>query len=565
MASTEQRSGFRLPWGSGPVTDAETPPTEADHPSGDAPEASDQQETGTMGMTVAEDEAMTAANAAFAARGEADAVAPAEPMEPARAETSLADQVTAPSPAPMGLTNAPRASAARPPSRLLADLVRAMRSTAEESRTSLVDSMRNEGTTSIERIHARSAEEVEGLRRVAEEDVSGIKDWSKAEIARIRAETEERISERKQELELSLEGHAALIEREVEHVQARITEYEAEMDAFFVRLEEIEDPSEFGAVAAEMPEPPSLEEASAAARAAALDELIRETTAARVEPERTEPEAPVAEAPSFAPVAEAQVEASEPVQAIAEPVVEAQAEPAEAQAEPIVEAQAEPVVEAQAEPVVEAQAEPVVEAQAEPVVEAQAEPVVEAQAENIVEAQAEPVVEPAIEPQAWVVEAAAVAVEAPVAEPATSSEAITVDDGDPRLAALGLSPDASGADVTEADPGIDAMSEATIAARLGDASANGRSAPESSTSVVVIGLVSVASVAAFKRTLGKVAGVRSVGVSSGPEGEFVFKTAHDSDVVLKDVIPTLPGFGARVVAAGEGVVNVSARDPESEA
>ena len=109
------------------------------------------------------------------------------------------------------------------------------------------------------------------------------------------------------------------------------------------------------------------------------------------------------------------------------------------------------------------------------------------------------------------------------------------------------------------------MSEATIAARLGDISSNGRTAPESTTSVVVIGLVSVASVAAFKRTLGKVTGVRSVGVSSGPEGEFVFKTAHDADVALKDVIPTLPGFGARVVAAGDGVVNVSARDPESEA
>jgi hypothetical protein len=71
-------------------------------------------------------------------------------------------------------------------------------------------------------------------------------------------------------------------------------------------------------------------------------------------------------------------------------------------------------------------------------------------------------------------------------------------------------------------------------------------------------------VASFKRTLGKVAGVRSVGVSSGPEGEFVFKTVHDPETVLKDVIPSLPGFGARVVASGEGVVNVSARDPEAE-
>ncbi len=152
----------------------------------------------------------------------------------------------------------------------------------------------------------------------------------------------------------------------------------------------------------------------------------------------------------------------------------------------------------------------------------------------------------------------------------TTVDQAETDGTDPRLAALGLTADAepeateSDAD-TGADHEIDAMSEATIAARLGDISSNGRTAPESTTSVVVIGLVSVASVAAFKRTLGKVTGVRSVGVSSGPEGEFVFKTAHDADVALKDVIPTLPGFGARVVAAGDGVVNVSARDPESEA
>ena len=82
--------------------------------------------------------------------------------------------------------------------------------------------------------------------------------------------------------------------------------------------------------------------------------------------------------------------------------------------------------------------------------------------------------------------------------------------------------------------------------------------------VVVTGLVSVASIASFKRHLGRVAGVQSVGVSSGPDGEFVFKVAHGAEVVLRDAIPTLPGFEARVTGTGDGVVNVSARDPESE-
>ena len=111
------------------------------------------------------------------------------------------------------------------------------------------------------------------------------------------------------------------------------------------------------------------------------------------------------------------------------------------------------------------------------------------------------------------------------------------------------------------------MSETTISARLGELpppDANGHLPGDTVTSVVVVGLVSVSSVASFKRTLAKVAGVRSVGVSSGPEGEFVFKTSHEPQVALKDVIPTLSGFGARVVATGDGVINISARDPDAE-
>ena len=49
------------------------------------------------------------------------------------------------------------------------------------------------------------------------------------------------------------------------------------------------------------------------------------------------------------------------------------------------------------------------------------------------------------------------------------------------------------------------------------------------TRVVVTGLVSVASIAGFKRNLSRVAGVQSVGVSSGPDGEFVFAVNHDAE------------------------------------
>ena len=64
--------------------------------------------------------------------------------------------------------------------------------------------------------------------------------------------------------------------------------------------------------------------------------------------------------------------------------------------------------------------------------------------------------------------------------------------------------------------------------------------------------------------LGRIPGVQSVGVSSGPDGEFVFAVNHADDVSLKDVVPTVPGFQARVTQDGDGVVNVTAHDPESD-
>lgn len=85
-----------------------------------------------------------------------------------------------------------------------------------------------------------------------------------------------------------------------------------------------------------------------------------------------------------------------------------------------------------------------------------------------------------------------------------------------------------------------------------------------STQVVVVGLVSVASIANFKRQLGRLPGVKSVGVSSGPDGEFIFTVGHGSDVSLSTLIPTLPAFQARVVSELDGLLNVSAHDPEAE-
>jgi hypothetical protein len=79
----------------------------------------------------------------------------------------------------------------------------------------------------------------------------------------------------------------------------------------------------------------------------------------------------------------------------------------------------------------------------------------------------------------------------------------------------------------------------------------------------VTGLVSVASIASFKRHLGRLPGVQSVGVSSGPDGEFVFAVRHSPDVILRDAIPALPAFQARVTSSNGDNIEVMARDPEA--
>jgi hypothetical protein len=84
------------------------------------------------------------------------------------------------------------------------------------------------------------------------------------------------------------------------------------------------------------------------------------------------------------------------------------------------------------------------------------------------------------------------------------------------------------------------------------------------TQIIVSGLVSVASIASFKRHLGRLPGVRGVAVASGPAGEFVFNVTHQPDVSFRDAVPTMPGFAARVTSTADGLVHVTARDPEAE-
>jgi hypothetical protein len=438
-----------------------------------------------------------------AAHASTDPVAAVDPevADPSTAEAT-AEPAHTPEPDPQPESDVAASAGGKKPSKFLADLTKAMQAAAESARGETLSRFTAEAKQHIETIHADSANEATELRKRADDDVAAIREWSKAEIARIRDETDQKINRRKADLEEEVDEHAAAIERRIERVQARVAAFEAEMDGFFEKLLAEEDPTRFAAMAESLPEPPPFDGDEPAAIAAAV-----------VEPEVQESEAP-----------------------------EAVAETVDGEAA----ATDEPTMS--------------VEAEGEPAAEGEGEPTVEGTAEATAE---QPV-------------------EQPVEQPADSGDLFGIADAtpavgeaDPRLAAIGADADFAAAEAEAAAFTPDAAPEVeeiptigddALAARLAHLVPDADAAPAdvTTTRVVVVGLVSVASIAGFKRHLSRVAGVQSVGVSSGPDGEFVFAVAHGPEVVLRDAVALLPGFGARVTGETDGGLTVTAHDPETE-
>ena len=409
----------------------------------------------------------------------------------------------------------------RKPNKLMADLTRAMQTAAESARDESLARLQTDAKAYVETIHTRSATEAEELRQTADGDIAGIREWSKNEIARIRDETDQKVTDRKAQLESDTEAHAGRIERRIEGVQRHVAWFETEMAGFFERLLAEEDPTRLAAMAESLPEPPTFDD---------FENL---------------PEPPAPE-----PVeATAQAEAVDAF--VAEPVAE---ESHEAPAETPVAEEGEPVAEGYAEPAPEHDENPEATFAA---IQAAAEAAAAAEATG----------------DAGFAEAQADEQHAPVFD-----ENPAGDGGDPRIAALGFGGDnpfetAQGDGETfEAEAAgpveeIAAIPDDALAARLaglvpgeGDAT----DADQRTTRVVVTGLVSVASIASFKRSLGKIDGVASVGVSSGPDGEFVFAVAHGTSIDLPQAVGNLPGFAAQVTSVTDDTVSVAARDPETE-
>ena len=566
MATTDARAGFRLPWSSDrsatESADSEQLAT-ADALAEATAQPTEQAATDgwpTNGSAPRElTEPTGAETEATATEATTDTVT--ETAMEAEAETGMHEIESPAEPT----AAAERYHSGKKPSKFLADLTKAMQTAAEDARALALSQLQADAKSHIEQIHARSSTEAADLRRVADDDVAAVREWSKTEIARIREETEGKISERKARLETQVEQHAAVIEREIEAVQATVAGFEADMATFFERLLAEEDPTQFATMAERLPEPPSFDSIVAAAAEAAAQEIeaLEATLGTVDEPETAEAELETIEADlETADVAEMEtVEATSQTDA---PEAEAEVEligDTPTGDEMIGDTPTGDGMIGESGSYEGVDGEVDREA-AFAAIQAAAEAAASAEVAADAASRAEAVADVAIEIMG-------------AHGDDGETEAGTDDDADPRVTALGLSPDYDAAEA-EALAAADAASgeeipeinDDALAARLAGLVPNrgskSASTDTSSTQVIVVGLVSVASIASFKRHLGRVSGVQSVGVSSGPDGEFVFAVNHSADVVIREVIPSLPSFQARVTGTSDGVVNVAAHDPESD-
>jgi hypothetical protein len=335
-------------------------------------------------------------------------------------------------PAEASVAMAADGAPARRATKFMAELSRAMQAAAEHSRNETMARFEIDAKTVVEELHATATEEVAALRRQADDDVAAIREWSKAEIARVREETEARVAGRKTGLDAEMEANAVTVETRAQRIAVVVAAFEADMTAFFERLNAEEDPTRIATMAETMPDPPSLQDVLAGM---------------------------VAEAPSMAPTPAPDLSRGTPATTGAE------------------------------------------------------------------------------------IDFAAAEAEAA----SFSGDLGTLGDEDDETAAA--------TDTAAGSASIGAETPLAVAPLTPDHTA--------STRVLVGGLVSVASIANFKRSLTRIDGVSSIAVASGPDGEFIFTVGHDAGLALGPAILTLSGFDSKITSESDVEIQISAQDRDA--
>jgi hypothetical protein len=260
----------------------------------------------------------------------------------------------------------------------LADLAKAMQSTAAAEQNRNAEITEQKRQAHIDAIRAREALEAEQLRELAKEDVKGIDAWSDGEIKRVKLERERRIAARREQLQVRLEEHRTVVGREVDAVESAVASYRAEIDEYFRRLEGETDPVAIARHAGSRPAFPDLEQIGP-------DEAPQVSTYAATAVPAVATDAPPADAPiasSDAPADDDDASPNGSMVGVMDPNAQTDT-PTEswtptpvAEAEPV--AETEPVAQAEVEAQPAAEAEPIAQAEAEPV--AEAEPIAQAAA-----------------------------------------------------------------------------------------------------------------------------------------------------------------------------------------
>ena len=275
--SSQQKRGFRLPWGAERDPDAEA----TDAATLDA--ANPDPTSGVASDDLGEGPAHLAGASPMPTTEEAPASSdvPEDTAEAAMIDTHAQNQSTTDAaegrwPDVDRRTSAEHASedeaaAARPPIQvagearrprrdnpLVAGLIKAMREAAISSREETLTRLAADAEARVEGIRSRATTEAAELRKRAEGDIAEIREWSKTELARVRQATEDRIDARKTELSGETERHAGSVERLVEEVKSVVSTFEQDMDAFFKRLLAEDDPARLAALAEQAPDAPDL-------------------------------------------------------------------------------------------------------------------------------------------------------------------------------------------------------------------------------------------------------------------------------------------------------------------
>lgn len=281
--SSQQKRGFRLPWGSERALDGDAGTATLDDATSDSTTgvASDDIDEATGNVATAsptstmdevpaspdvpEDSAEAATmetQEQTESRPQSDATPTVEetaerswPDVDRRSQSRRAEDDRAPI---IVVRDVPYETPVRKEKPLVAGLVKAMREAAVAARDETLSRLRSEADARVEGIRTRATLESAELRKRADNDITEIREWSKAEIARVRQKTEDRIEARKSELTDETERHATSVERLVSDVQSVVERFKSDMDTFFERLLAEDDPARLATLAEQAPDAPDL-------------------------------------------------------------------------------------------------------------------------------------------------------------------------------------------------------------------------------------------------------------------------------------------------------------------